>query len=450
MIELLAHGIGGIRDLPIPMNWFFYGAAAILVLSFAALATLWKKPVLEGLAHGRRAPDALSRFLLSPVLHAVIRALAFAALVVVFLAAVLGRESGGANLAPYVVYVVFWVGFVVLTVFLGNVWSVLNPWRAPADLLAAVARRERPPLDYPERLGRWPAAFLLFAFVALELAYVDAASPRTLAVAIAIYSAITWAGMAFFGRDTWLANGEAFTVYFSFLSRIAPLAVEEGRIVVRPFFAGLARRDGRPGSIAFVAVMLGSVLWDGFSRLSVWQDRYYDVQVELLDNPTAADIVGTLMSVAGLAVAIGVVALLFRIAVLGAAWVSERDEEGLTDDFLWSLVPIALVYVIAHYFTLLVYQTQVAVRLVSDPFGKGWDLFGSIDFEPNFTLLSPNTVWYVQVGALVVGHVAGLVLAHDRAVGLFRSARAAMWSQYPMLALMVAYTVGGLWLLSQE
>jgi hypothetical protein len=112
-------------------------------------------------------------------------------------------------------------------------------------------------------------------------------------------------------------------------------------------------------------------------------------------------------------------------------------------------VPIALVYVVAHYFTLLIYQGQVALRLASDPLGKGWDLLGTDDFQPNFTLLSPNLVWYVQVAALVIGHVAGLTLAHDRAVGLFRSARVAMWSQYPMLALMVAYTVGGLWVLSQ-
>jgi hypothetical protein len=117
--------------------------------------------------------------------------------------------------------------------------------------------------------------------------------------------------------------------------------------------------------------------------------------------------------------------------------------------FLASLVPIALVYAVAHYFSLLLLQGQFAIPLASDPLGRGWDLIGTADFRPNLAVLSPNAIWYVQVGALVVGHVAGLTLAHDRAVALFRSARTAMQTQYVMLVLMVVYTVGGLWLLSQ-
>jgi hypothetical protein len=452
-VTVLAHGIGGIRDLPVPTYLFFYGAATVLVLSFVALAFLWRKPVLEEKATGRPLPDGLQKFLLAPELHAFVQAVAFVLLAVVWCAAAFGKPSSGANLAPYFVFVIFWVGVVPLVVLFGNVWSVLNPWRAAADGVAWLAeqagiRRERPPLDYPERLGLLPGALLLFAFATLELAYVDPSSPRTLATAIVIYSGINWAGMFLFGRRAWLENGDAFAIYFGLLSRIAPMGVERGRIVVRPPFSGLARTPWHPGTLAFVSVMLGSVLWDGFSRTSLWQNKYYDVQIQLLDSPTKADIVGTLMSVGGLTAAVLAVGLAYRLAVLGTEWVSE-DEGGLSSDFVWSLVPIALVYVVAHYFTLLIYQGQVAVRLASDPFGKGWDLFRTDDFQPNFTLLSPNLVWYVQVGALVVGHVAGLTLAHDRAVGLFRSARVAMWSQYPMLALMVAYTVGGMWVLSQ-
>jgi hypothetical protein len=113
------------------------------------------------------------------------------------------------------------------------------------------------------------------------------------------------------------------------------------------------------------------------------------------------------------------------------------------------LVPIAAAYLVAHYFSLFVIQGQFIITLASDPFGRGWDLFGTIDFAPNLAIVSPNMVWYVQVGALVVGHVAGLAIAHDRAVTVFEDRRAALRSQYPMLALMVLYTVGGLWLLSR-
>jgi hypothetical protein len=113
------------------------------------------------------------------------------------------------------------------------------------------------------------------------------------------------------------------------------------------------------------------------------------------------------------------------------------------------LVPIAFAYLVAHYFSLFVIQGQFIYSLISDPFGRGWDLFGTVDFAPNLAAVSPETVWYVQAAALVVGHVAGLAIAHDRAVALFESRRDALRSQYPMLGLMVLYTVGGLWLLSQ-
>jgi len=121
----------------------------------------------------------------------------------------------------------------------------------------------------------------------------------------------------------------------------------------------------------------------------------------------------------------------------------------LADLFLFSLVPIALAYAIAHYFSLLVNEGQKAIRMASDPLGHGWDLFGTADFATRLSVLSPETIWYGQVAALVVGHVFGLVLAHDRAVSIFRSARLALRTQYAMLALMVLYTVGGLWLLSR-
>ncbi len=118
-------------------------------------------------------------------------------------------------------------------------------------------------------------------------------------------------------------------------------------------------------------------------------------------------------------------------------------------EFALSLVPIALVYAVAHYFSLFVIQGQFIAPLASDPLGRGWDLFGTAGVQPDIGILSPNTVWYVQAASLVIGHVAGLAVAHDRAVAIFRDRGDALRSQYAMLALMVVYTVGGLWLLSR-
>jgi hypothetical protein len=448
MTWVLAHGIGGIRDLPVPRYVFFYGAAFVLVVSFAALAFLWRKPVLAARRDGRPLPDWLQRVLLSPALRVVVGALSVALLVVLWLGALVGKNSSGVNFTPTFVYVYFWIGMPLVSAVFGNLWSVLSPWKAAAEGAGWLAHRPHPPFEYPQWLGRWPAAVLLLSFAAMELTYVNPSDPHALALAIAIYSLVTWAGAIAFGAEMWFRYGDGFSVYFGLLSRISPFGRrEDGELVVRTPLSGLSIRDTVPGTVAFVAVMLGTTFFDGFSRTSIWQNRYYQVQVDLLDRPSLADLVGQLMSVAGLLAAVAFIALAFRLAVRGTEAIADR--ENLAPEFIDSLIPITLVYVIAHYFSLLIYQGEVGVRLLSDPWGRGWDIFGTHDFQPNFTFLTPHTIWYVQVAALITGHVAGLAVAHDRAVGLFRTPRMALWTQYPMLVLMVLYTVGGLWVLSQ-
>jgi hypothetical protein len=375
-----------------------------------------------------------------------------ALLVVVFVAALIGEPSSAVNLAPTFVYVVFWLGVVVLQVLLGDVWSVLNPWLAIGSGVAWVWRRLGftwdAPLAYPERLGVWPGAFLLFCFAALELCYAEPANPRALALAIALYSYAMWFGMAAVGRHTWTRGGDAFAVYFGLLAKLAPFGERDGRLVVRWPLTGLSGRLERPGMLAFVAVMLGSVAFDGISRSTIWQNlRARLEEPYILDAPNTAELVTTLLSLAGLTAAVLTVALAYRLAV----WAAERlidSDRSLVADFLPSLVPIAFVYAVAHYFTLLLIQGQFAIPLASDPFGRGWNLFGTIHYTPNLMPVSPNNVWYVQVGAIVAGHVAGLTVAHDRAVTIFPQ-REALRSQYAMLALMLLYTFTGLTLLWQ-
>ena len=378
--------------------------------------------------------------------------LSAALLTLVFLTALIGEPNSAQNLAPTFVYVIFWLGLVPVQVLLGNVWPALNPWLAFANgvswVWARLGRQWAPPLAFPERLGVWPAAFLLFCFAALELCYAEPASPRALALAIALYSYVTWFGMAAYGRRTWVEHGEAFTVYFGLLSRIAPFGEREGRLVVRTPLSGLAGRETTPGTLAFVAVMLGSVVFDSVSRLRFWQDWRAELQQPyVLEAPGTAELIATAHALAGLAASIVLVALAFLGAVrIARAMVGEARR--LAPEFLLGLIPIAFVYAVAHYFTSLVRDGSYALALASDPFGYGWDLFGTVDYVPSIAPFAPNTVWYVQVGALVAGHVAGLAVAHDRAVTILGE-RDALRSQYAMLALMVVYTVAGLWLLSR-
>jgi hypothetical protein len=450
----LAHGLGGVTDLPVPGWLFYYGAALVLILSFVALWALWKRPVLAEKSRGRALPTGLESILRSPALRVLAGAVSFALFVLVWLAAAIGDTSPDENLAPRFVFVVFWLGLPALSVLFGNVWTVLSPWRAAADAAAWIWERAglrwEAPFAYPERLGRWPGAVLLFAFAALELAYWDPGDPRALALAIFLYSAINWLAMLAYGRDEWTENGEAFAVYFGLLARIAPFGEHDGRLVIRWPFTGLTGLYPRPGTLAFVAVMLGSVAFDGFSQTEYWA---VDFRARLMRSviqrsPDLADVLGALLATAGLALMIVLVALAY-IAAMRIAARAVRYDGDLTDAFLASLVPIALAYVVAHYFSFFVRELQYMAPFASDPFGFGWDLFGTADVTPRITVLQPKTIWYAQVAALVIGHVAGLVLAHDKAVELFESPRKAAISQYAMLVLMVVYTIAGLWLLSR-
>jgi hypothetical protein len=453
-VTFLAHGIGGVRDLPVPDSYFFAGASIVLVVSFVALGVLWPTPQLEKRSGGRVLAGVLDRVFLSRALRIVLQTFSALLLVVTLWAALWGTTLPLDNFAPTFIYIIFWLGIPLLSVLFGNVWSVLSPWRAIADffvwLLEYGGREASPLFEYPARLGRYPGAIALFSFVALELAHPRPADPRVLGVAVAIYTYWALAGMAVFGREAWTENGEGFAVAFGLLARIAPITTRDDRIALRWPFTGLAGSDRAVGTLAVVSVMLGSTSFDGFSRTTIWQDLLTNVREDLVGVPTwRADLTISLVNLAGLVVFVAAVAVAYLAAVALAGRLVARPARDLVPEFLLSLVPIAFAYLLAHYFSLFVIQGQFLIPLASDPLGHGWNLFGTADFGPNLAIVSPETVWYVQWTGLVVGHVAGLAVAHDRAVALFPRRSDALRSQIPMLVLMVLFTVGGLWLLNQ-
>ena len=416
------------------------------------LGALWRRPLLTKGQDGRELAAGFSRIVLGPV-RIVVQAVSVVLFVMVWVSALLGDTDPFRNLAPTWIYVIFWLGVPALSVLLGNVWRGLSPWRAIADLFVWLRElgggEARPLAEYPERFGRWPGAVVLFAFATMELAYSDPSSPRALAFAIAVYTYLALFGMAAFGRETWVRSGEGFAVYFGLLARIAPLHVRDGRIRLRWPLTGLAGKDTTPGAVAFAGVMLGTVLFDGYSRTTTWQDLMARLEGPyVVSNPTIAELLVTVASLGGLLVGVLLIALAYQ-AACAVARRTVNSPRSLVPDFVLSLVPIAFVYVVAHYATLFLLQGQYTVPLLSDPLGRGWNLFGTAHVQPDLTLISPNTTWYIQVTALITGHVAGLAIAHDRAVTLFTDRRDALRSQYAMLGLMVLYTVGGLWVLSR-
>ncbi|MGQ0668082.1 MAG: fenitrothion hydrolase [Actinomycetota bacterium] len=430
-----AHGLGGRVDLPVPRWLFVFGAATAVIASFAALVALWREPRLE-----RPRVRALSPFLQtvlrSRAIDWTVRLLALGVFLVVVGAGVQGPGPDGGNLAPVVVFVWFWVGFAFAHAFLGNLWATVSPFDTVGRLLRF--DDEVPVLEYPKAWGRWPAAFGLFGFVWLELVDPFRGSVTALGVAIVVYTLVTLAGMAVFGRRAWVENGEAFAVYFGLLSRISPLGRDgEGRVLVRPPLSGLAGLEPRPGLLALVMVALGSTTFDGFSRSSFWVSRVSG----LSEGPRL------LASTAALIAAIGVVALTYTLAMAVAAAVAGTERHPLAVRFVHSLVPIVFAYVVAHYFSFLLIEGQLGLSQASDPFGRGWNLFGTAGWTVNLTLVGATLVWYVQVAAIVAGHVGGVMLAHDRAIAAFDRA-IAVRTQYALLAVMVLFTAGGLLILS--
>ncbi len=442
-----AHGISGKTDLPIPAWLFAWAAAAVLIISFVALAALWPKPRLQSELLRRlvRLPGAVD-ILVGTVGVGLFALLIYAGLV--------GQSSSLSNILPTFVYVVLWVGLVFVSLIFGDVFNLVNPWRAFARGVGWGATRLSggrlpSPLAYPERLGRWPAAAGILCFAWLELVATERDDPRLLAVLALIYVAIQFVGMSVWGIEAWTRNADPFAVYFAMFARLAPLTRRDGILYGRAPLSGAPGLDAGAGTVALLCVMIGSTTFDGFSQGAVWTSAAPWLQDRFKEVGLSPDVALQAAFTVGLIGAVLLVVAIFRLGIRGMSGVGEgHDTAELRRRFVHTLIPIAAAYVIAHYFSLLIFQGQAMAYLASDPLGDGSDYLGLADTVVNYNAISPTGVWYIQVAALVVGHVAALILAHDRALAIYRSPRNATRSQYWMLAVMVGFTSLGLWLLS--
>ena len=447
-----AHGLVGRQDLPIPRWMFAWAAATVLVASFVGLAALWPSPRLQQLQErvALRYPRVLD-----PICGAI--GVAFFGFVVY--AGLKGTQTATANLAPTAIYVLFWVGIPFTSVLLGDVFRAFNPWRAIARFVAWGATRlgvrGAEPVPYPAWVGRWPSALTILAFAWLELVYVNRDDPSKLAVIALAYCALQLVGMALYGIEEWEDKADGFSVYFGLFGKLSPLHWANGELRVRKPLEGVVQLTTVAGTVALLCVAIGTTSFDGFSNGTLWNgdtggggiagwlvDRFSDLGFGAENALQAAFTVGLIGMVL-------FVSSLYWLGVKGMHGVGERfATKDLAHRFVHTLVPIALAYVVAHYFSLLAYQGQATAYLASDPLGKGSDIFGTANATIDYGVISATGIWYVQVGALIVGHVCGLILAHDRALATYKDGRDATRSQYWMLAVMVAFTSLGLWILS--
>lgn len=432
--------------------WLFsWTAAVVLVVSFVALSTLWRSPQLQSEHRKRlfRMPAAVG------CLASLFGILLF---VLVVYAGFAGAQVPNANFSVTFIYVVFWVGMPVASVLFGDVFKALSPWRSCARLIRWAAKRVTPerfrqaPLRYPEWLGVWPAVAALVGFAWLELVYVpaDRDHPATLAALSLAYFLVMLAGMTLFGVEQWEQRADGFGAYFNLLSRISALCEDEhGVIYSRRLLSGLPDMPVRNGTVALVCAVIGTTTFDGFSNGGVWRKLEPSLQSLFADLGFHQTPAIELAYSVGLVACVALIAGVYRLGIIGVHSVSPSyGRRELTRMFAHTLVPIGFAYVLAHYFSLLIWQGQALGYLASDPLGNGANLFGTSSYEIDYTIISYAAIWYVQVAALVAGHVGGLALAHDRALSAYRNTEEAVRSQYWMLAVMVAFTSFGLWLLS--
>ncbi len=491
-----AHGFGERYDLPVPLGYYMVGAGATVALSFLVIGVFVRGA--PGL-YGYRRYNVFRHRPLAALLQS--RAFTLAAqMAAVFLfllvvaTGLFGDRSPSANFAPTFVWVIWWVGLGFFVALVGNLWALMNPWNVLYGWAEAVKRRFKPDsnldlgFEYPARLGAWPAFALFLAFAWLENAFPGASDPPNIALLVLAYSLVTWAGMFLFGRRVWLRYGEGFSVVFGFLARFAPTEVRvisddcadceaacgpsddgcvncyacweradpgERELNLRPWAVGLARRENVTTDIlVFVILALAAVTFDGFKSTPLW----LDIKVGLWDAWSALLGAGEFSANARIAAdtlglvvfpAVFLMAYLLFSQLMAYAAGDEMPASEIARVFVYSLVPIALAYNIAHFFTLLAIQGQLIIPLASDPFGYGWDLFGTAGYKVNIALVNARFAWGLSVVAIVLGHIIAVYLSHVIALRAMSGHRAAMRSQYPMLGLMVTYTVISLWIVAQ-
>ena len=473
-----AHGFGERYDLPLPLRFFVIAGAAAVVLSFVVAAAFLRGGGAEQQAHQSYPRYNLLR--LAPVRWAagpwglgILRTLSVILTIYVIVGGLIGSERAALNPAPAAVYVAFWVGLSFFTALFGNLWALVNPWSAAWEALEKIGgrglrrRRIRP---YPAKLGQWPAVAVFLGFAILETVAAEAAGPRALGWILVGYTIYNFVGMYRYGRGVWLRNAEGFTLVYGLMARFS---ITEARVVgmrgatdcvdcyecfrraapaqrefnLRPPCVGL-NRIGTPSvaRVGLVILLLATVSFDGLSATPEW--LVFSTSLTLL-TPDWGGYFANLLGALGLPLAFGALFVITCALMAALSGQSPPDAVGLAGRFAFSLLPIALAYHYAHFLGFLFINGQRFIVLASDPFGWGWDLFGTADAVINIGILSPVFIWYFSITAIVVGHIAGVYLAHVQAVRIYRTRRAALLSQLPMLALMVCYTCASLWIISR-
>lgn len=415
---LYAHAFGSLYNLPVPFWMYLYGGAAAIVVSFLIVGYF-----LSG--HQNISYPNFKLFKLPSLAIKLLKIMSVSLFGFTILSGLIGADNSYTNFNMTFFWIIFLLGLTYLTAVIGNIYFFINPWKILVQSVESILHKPlKGFLDHPRYLGYYPALIFYFLFIWIELN--AQTSPFTLSIILIQYTFINIFGCAIFGKEYWFKYCEFFSVFFGLISKMAPIELKSNQLYLRLPFVGILKEKAEHFSLLlFILFMLSSTAFDGFSETIPWISFTSDYP-QLL-----ASTIGLILS-----------PFLFLVIY----WLMVRK---YALQFAFTLLPIALVYNVAHYYTLILSEGQRIIGLISDPFSFGWNLFGTANFYPDLTIIDANFTWHFQVFLILLGHIAAVYLSHALALKYFPSEKEAIGSQLPMLLVMVSFTMIGLWILSQ-
>jgi hypothetical protein len=417
-------------ELPLPTWLVAYGTAFAVVLVFLVLRSTWARPRLTKAATGAELP----RFVQSAgrPIGVVLRVIGVAAFALVLAAALFGVDDDVSNLAPYA-HITFVLGVIAVSALIGDLWRALDPFPPLATVVYGRSMAGRTDRLAP---GLWPAVVVVGSYLWFQTAYHSPTAPRAAAVWLVGVTVLALVGAGLWGRR-WLLDDEGLAGFFGLIASMAPLhqRPDTRRLAARWPFTGLAAVPPRPGAEALLLVAIGAFAFDGINNTAWW----------------LADVVGTrtgwsrtVVSTAGLVFFIGIASLVWYGAARWSARQNGTDVADVSQRYYPVLVPVVVGYAVAHYVGVFFVQLWNVFALLSDPFGRGWDALGTIDWTFDYTWLSVRTVAWIGVIAIAVTHLGAVLVVHDRSLEGQRSLRAAAGAATPFIAMLALSAAMGI------
>lgn len=432
---VFAHAFGQQFTLPLPVELYFAGGAAALVASFV---------ILSFLSHSITRKNFVQSITLPPFTHTIPTIAPWVGMFALFFGIIVAFFGTGAYTTNPII-VLFWVGLMLVMTYVCalvmNIWPYIDPFRHSARLLLGT--------DYPalfpntlERIGYTIPIFMFGGLIWLEfLSKGLSALPIAVGSYLVIYLFLTLCGVALFGYRSWFMYGDLFSVFFSTVGAFAPCAIVDGKLNLTIPGEHLIHRPVAPLSLLlFILFLLSSTAFDGLHETQIWRTVFSVI----FDSAWYRPFMTVMLFLSPF-----FLFFFYALAIVVAKYLTQQHSiRYLLTRFAYSLIPIAIAYHIAHYFTLVLIEGQRLIAQLSDPFGRGWNLFGTANYQINIAIIDAKTVWYTEISVIIIGHIIATYIAHRIALMEFPSRTLLILSQLPMLVLMVLYTVLGLWILS--